>query len=90
MSLKNYINIILYVINKMFSWIYTIFMSVIYLCHIYVLRFLKMKLINNKIGNKNKTIFNKVIMLFLVFWLIGGIITIVGEIVYRNYNSDNN
>lgn len=65
-------------------------MSVIYLCHIYVLRFLKMKLINNKIGNKNKTIFNKVIMLFLVFWLIGGIITIVGEIVYRNYNSDNN
>lgn len=67
-------------------------MSVIYLYirHIYVLRFLKMKLINNKIGNKNKTIFNKVIMLFLVFWLIGGIITIVGEIVYRNYNSDNN
>lgn len=65
-------------------------MSVIYLCHIYVLRFLKMKLINNKIGNKNKTIFNKAIMLFLVFWLIGGIITIVGEIVHRNYNSDNN
>lgn len=65
-------------------------MSVIYIRHIYVLRFLKMKLINNKIGNKNKTIFNKVIMLFLVFWLIGGIITIVGEIVYRNYNSDNN